>query len=1685
MLTFSRLVASHYGSLFIINTVFSFRFKNSAVQDCIKAFVVKTVSEYIGQKKSVDNMARNFVKFLGTSCGYPEIRQLAVGKLDAFLNSTKLSRPAQDLLSYIAANARTGSSGDTEVIQKLAQLRIKSKPMANFYISCMRELMSLHPHNLEHLMKTVIRNELANNRNTTNMQFIAAFFQHDGEKSAIVLAHIFQELLLQPEDCLRSLRLLLREIVRSVHYEFKFSQFALALMQEITSPSFRNTDPKLQERMFLSLNSLICLTILLSCKPSIRDIAMSSTKTDVLPLIKFQNEVAAMQKNAVWWLHKIVPAQYRIGAKHYYNSLRQVLFLDDPINYTSKDNWPSDAERDMLVSLCANVPLLENTLMRLGVLGTVNNLPLKPQEVLLIINSVVRRAAMLDSDNDVPPPLQITGQTKHNLDIIQMLIKLSEYKYHNIKLPEGYTPPQLVVSSHYWRAWQILLVLAAFNPTTVGALAWERHPTLRGFMEMVITNNYQFPLNSVNYQETMMLEKQLSAAEESDILVFEGHIARGVKITKQNSHMLNQLLVVKEGGPMRKPPQAVLDQTRLLAMELHLGHKLCKVRDPDFLLDIIKKQGTSKSMSWLSELVKNSENSFELLPVPCLCEFLLQDIQNTKRHILLKRLQSILMGTSDSTQTQEIVSYFISKMSATYVVRYKALKGLKTIFNRPLEDQSSEDWLLVDLANIPLHSTVSAIVSAELQKALVVEQSVSLLGAYLIYICRYTSPKSLVSAALEIASVMIKRNHVMFRVLEANENALIALLDLFLKMFVSYKGLKKGDEDAVGITVDGKLKYFHKEIIQADLVLLAEARGRDVGSNNSVSKLKKILFSSDATAQLQDSIEILCSETLIPILLGSGVQELQDYAVKNLSYDKMILLLQEFSLPETAAQFILQKLDENLKDVTPLLEEEEELLSHIQAWRINVSAGEEIEAFLMKKSAPVKIETVDYYGKFTKPEKMETDEIVDQKQKEWSQILKDIFVNDSVDSQSHLMTFCLQNKNIEEICLNLYLWVQDNKPPPRHEQFITVVVQILAENCSNKDILEKLLLAISPFCKSLIPLHRKLFPVSCVPARDDDSKLGSLLTWCSNPQDSNFKTVINTLQSMEVSAVADKRQLGTVWQKVFKTAICNSGRHGIDLQLLVKVVVAKMIESPLCSGMFMDWLQVLSPELSCFKMFLGTKKKVPVSLQRYILNMICSSCGWDTLHECINSLLLSDDSGFDESLILDFLQGCCNNERIWQGANSKRGTSKGSLKLSSDQLWRLCVLIMSEIAKFDGKCEGNLQDKQFVLLSWRLPLILSPFHKPLFPDLVSKLQHYPNKCSKLLTLSLYLAEPTAFSHGTSTNLINGALACTVTSTSCDALIHQLVNNVCDNKKNCASGYVLLRRLASYHPPLILRHLDLMTGALGTPTNVSKNEFIKSNYGQVFISIIGILEALGSHLFKLDASSILKECIAFAVQHTKSETRLYTPTIIKLSHILLLYLENDRSGALKLMDKDSVEKLKKLENKIRDPVLTKMLNCLVNGGNSFSADFDESSMAPYFAKMCADSSESLSILQDLDAGSIKKPAVLRMFLHEICRRMTSDNPECRTLAHKLAIRHVRQVPKDSSIVFSYIETALHSPHHDIIKSVISEIPELILLSGPESARLMRLVFAAVANSNIDITSEFMVIMKTIITSSDLF
>lgn len=127
----------------------------------------------------------------------------------------------------------------------------------------------------------------------------------------------------------------------------------------------------------------------------------------------------------------------------------------------------------------------------------------------------------------------------------------------NIQLPEGYHPPSLAISKLYWKGWLLLLVLSAFNPKSIGSMGWNEYPLLRGMMEMVMTNNFSFPMSMnlelsgkgvvENRDTAAVREMQLARSEKEDILEYENHLASssGQKvITESSSYLVNQVTML-------------------------------------------------------------------------------------------------------------------------------------------------------------------------------------------------------------------------------------------------------------------------------------------------------------------------------------------------------------------------------------------------------------------------------------------------------------------------------------------------------------------------------------------------------------------------------------------------------------------------------------------------------------------------------------------------------------------------------------------------------------------------------------------------------------------------------------------------------------------------------------------------------------------------------------------------------------------------------------------------------------------------------------------------------------------------------------------------------------------------------------------------------------------------------------
>ncbi|XP_071443700.1 integrator complex subunit 1 [Hetaerina americana] len=715
------------------------RYANSS--ESVEQVVMDAVREQLNRRQPPENITRNFLRLLTSTAGLVEVRLTAATRLEMWLQNPKLTRPAQELLLSVCTNCSSHTQRDVEVISHLVKIRLKTKALINLYLGGIRELIGAHPDNLMTVLKHTIYNELSTARNPNNMAMIAVIFQASPEQAATLLAEIFQDLLMKREDYHRPLRALLREVVRVLRHDVDLGALARSLMRERTPPPALATpsgEIEHRERMFVAVVDLVALCVFLAVSPKVREAANLIARGDrreIKVIQAFQMQVAKIQRDAVIWLHETVPRMYRPGPSEFVHALHKVLFMEQPEQYYKWDSWPFESDRPLMQRLAAEVPVLQNTLIRIFVIGISKEHPLSAPDTLELGDQLVKRAAALAAANDMSPCTNLphppyTMLYADKLEIIDLIFSLSAYHHpENINLPSGYCPPKLAISNLYWKAWVMLLIISAHNPTTFGSIAWEKYPTLRTFMEMCITNHFTYPPPTMGGMETIeeirTKELQTAALEKQCILEFESHLAAAstkMAITEQTSLLLSQLITMDPTGTPRKPPNAVLEQLRSLNATHRMGHLLCRSRRPAFLLDVIHRQGTSQSMPWLADLVESSDGAFSHLPVQCLCEFLLSNAMSGSEEVsaanmgegvdpvqgsskarekhnkqlrLLRHLQALLQGSSgedgievsegeaqESHTACEVLEYFLRRLSSQQVSsRVQAIKGLKLVLN--------------------------------------------------------------------------------------------------------------------------------------------------------------------------------------------------------------------------------------------------------------------------------------------------------------------------------------------------------------------------------------------------------------------------------------------------------------------------------------------------------------------------------------------------------------------------------------------------------------------------------------------------------------------------------------------------------------------------------------------------------------------------------------------------------------------------------------------------------------------------------------------------------------------------------------------------------------------------------------------------------------------------------------------
>ena len=598
-------------------------------------------------------------------------------------------------------------------------------------------------------------------------------------------------------------------------------------------------------------------------------------------------------------------------------------------------------------------------------------LPLNGQDCLTIGETLIKRAAGLHNlaGNDLP--ILACHKAKEFMECVWQLTK---YTYpESISLPPDYQPPTMAITASYWKAWQMLLIMTAYNPEEFGTDGWRDYPTLGALMEMCITNQFTFPTptQTENAEELRARELQAAAHEKQQILEFESQLAAASSkqtITEQNSLLLSTITSMDPHGPLRRPPQRVLEELKQINTHYKIGHLLCRSRKPDFLLDILQRQGTNQAMPWLADLVENSAGSFSVLPVQCLCEFLLNDalagteeeqelvqgrVKKGKAGELLLHLQQLLQNPNSPPETcLETLDYFLARLSSmNSPSRLQALAGLRLLLTpspgpgeerMEVEDDDEGSWLLHHLPALPCFQLVYRNLANSLRQACQVETDTATVSLYIRFLSKTcpsasieepadptTALEDLADLALDLATVIVERSGVLPAILpgachiasiprSVQEETYEAMLRVFYEYMLLVRKQSRDlgwseSQDLINVIWHtGECAGLHILVVHAQIILLTY--GSPSTSSHQFTDLLKMWFPPGQElprAYLVDTSEeaLLIQDWLKLKMIRSSIPVLVDSALRDLDPQQLVLFIQSFGIPTESMSKLLQTLD--------------------------------------------------------------------------------------------------------------------------------------------------------------------------------------------------------------------------------------------------------------------------------------------------------------------------------------------------------------------------------------------------------------------------------------------------------------------------------------------------------------------------------------------------------------------------------------------------------------------------------------------------------------------------------------------------------------------------------------------------------------------------------------------------------
>ncbi|VDM34160.1 unnamed protein product [Hydatigera taeniaeformis] len=476
---------------------------------------------------------------------------------------------------------------------------------------------------------------------------------------------------------------------RSVHPAFAESAVKVAqcLWQGCGGQSF---GPFTVLRYIYAVVHVVCqLQMLSATRPNLCDAPTVRKKAVGAPdpLKQHQACVRQLRLHFLRWFKSFVPNLISAAAVHFPAMaprdafaqisllLRRAFFLevtapfDIPASntassfspfYAAEELWPTEQNQRSIVCHLTYVNLPEKLAIHVLRHGLESQWGLvSPPDAAAIVCELIWRSTALSIDHG----LESSNFSKLE-ELIDLLYACCSFCADR-ELPNEIT--EMAYKEPYWKVSMALVALATHSPKVCGAHLWINYPTVRKLMEMVITNDFTYPLmNTLSDTTSVESERLNKELEDQMILRLETYLSRPpppvstaqqqtsssdeemkkdddeVKpdpieglvplITSAESQLIGQLIQNNPRGACRCPPDEELATLKRLSEQLGLRRRLCSCRQPDLLLELILSQGPDLPQPWVIQLVESMWQSIDVLPLQCLAEYIL--------HSSLQRIQA-------------------------------------------------------------------------------------------------------------------------------------------------------------------------------------------------------------------------------------------------------------------------------------------------------------------------------------------------------------------------------------------------------------------------------------------------------------------------------------------------------------------------------------------------------------------------------------------------------------------------------------------------------------------------------------------------------------------------------------------------------------------------------------------------------------------------------------------------------------------------------------------------------------------------------------------------------------------------------------------------------------------------------------------------------------------------------------